>query len=173
MMSISNVHSSGVCRVLNQPRLKPSHALAQRSSKACRSGRRILKTWALFGKGDGKGGGNPFGNMANLMENVKKAQQLVQVEAAKVQEELSKAEFDGYSNDETIRVVMSGNQEPRSVDITEAAMEANSAEELSQLVTEAMKDAHAKSVQGMKERMSTLASSLGLGGQGNPMGLGQ
>ena len=62
------------------------------------------------------------------MENVKKAQQLVQVEAAKVQEELSKAEFDGYSNDETIRVVMSGNQEPRSVDITEAAMETNSAE---------------------------------------------
>lgn len=30
MMSISNIHSSGVCRVLNQPRLKPSHALAQR-----------------------------------------------------------------------------------------------------------------------------------------------
>ena len=75
-----------------------------------------------------QGGGNPFGNMGILMENVKKAQQLVQVEAAKVQEELSKAEFDGYSSDETIRVVMSGNQEPRSVDITEAAMEANSAE---------------------------------------------
>lgn len=67
------------------------------------------------------------------MDNVKKAQQLVQVEAAKVQEELSKAEFDGYSNDETIRVVMSGNQEPRSVDITEAAMEANSAEVFEQL----------------------------------------
>ena len=116
------------------------------------------------------------------MENVKKAQQLVQVEAAKVQEELSRAEFDGYSSDETVRVVMSGNQEPRSVDITEAAREANSAEvcsphlaifnhdrqalldtsainwtgssfssgaaqELSQLVTEAMKDAHSKSVQ--------------------------
>lgn len=62
------------------------------------------------------------------MENVKKAQQLVQVEAAKVQEELSKAEFDGYSADETVRVVMSGNQEPRGVDITEAAMEAHSAE---------------------------------------------
>lgn len=30
MMSITNIHSSGVCRVLNQPRLKPSHALAQR-----------------------------------------------------------------------------------------------------------------------------------------------
>lgn len=30
-----------------------------------------------------------------------------------------------------------------------------------------------RGMQGMKERMSTLASSLGLGGQGNPMGLGQ
>lgn len=62
------------------------------------------------------------------MENVKKAQQLVQVEAAKVQEELSRAEFDGYSSDETVRVVMSGSQEPRSVDITEAAMQSNTAE---------------------------------------------
>lgn len=37
-----------------------------------------------------EGGGNPFGNMGNLMENLKKAQQMVQVEAAKVQEELAK-----------------------------------------------------------------------------------
>ena len=36
-----------------------------------------------------QGGGNPFGNMGNLMENLKKAQQMVQVEAAKVQEELA------------------------------------------------------------------------------------
>ena len=66
--------------------------------------------------------------MANLMENVKKAQQLVQVEAAKVQEELAQAEFDGYSEDETVRVVMSGNQEPKSVDITSAAYDSNDAE---------------------------------------------
>ena len=61
----------------------------------------------------GGGGGNPFGklgDMANMMENVKKAQQLVQVEAAKVQEELANSNFEGYSNDETVRVVMSGNQ---------------------------------------------------------------
>ena len=38
------------------------------------------------------GGGmpNPFGNMGNLMDNLKKAQQLVQVEAAKVQDELAR-----------------------------------------------------------------------------------
>lgn len=32
-------------------------------------------------------------------------------------------EFDGYSADETVRVVMSGNQEPRSVEITQEAYE--------------------------------------------------
>ena len=36
-----------------------------------------------------QGGGNPFANMGNLMENMKKAQQLVQVEAVRVQEELA------------------------------------------------------------------------------------
>ena len=46
---------------------------------------------ALFGGGDGKEGGGlgGLGNMANIMENMKKAQSLVQTEAAKVQEELS------------------------------------------------------------------------------------
>jgi hypothetical protein len=35
------------------------------------------------------GGGNPF-DMKNLMESVKKAQQLVQVETQRVQQELAK-----------------------------------------------------------------------------------
>ncbi|KAK9845364.1 hypothetical protein WJX81_004495 [Elliptochloris bilobata] len=133
----------------------------------------------MFGNkgGDGQGGGgNPFaalGNMGNMMESVKKAQQLVQVEAAKAQEELAAAEFDGYSSDETVRVVMSGNQEPKSVDITEEAI-ASGAENLSMLVTEAMKDAHSKSVEGMKSKMKDMASKLGLGGGANPFGqLGQ
>ena len=42
-------------------------------------------------------------------------------------------------------VTMSGNQEPRSTDITEEAYQKGS-EEVSRLVTEAMKDAHSKSV---------------------------
>lgn len=95
------------------------------------------------------------------MENVKKAQELVQTQAAQVQEELSRATFDGYSSDETVRVVMSGNQEPKSVEITDEA-HSQGAEKLSELVTEAMRDAHSKSVVGMKTRMRDLASSLGL-----------
>ena len=36
------------------------------------------------------GGGNPFANMGNLMENMKKAQEMVKVEAERVQEELAR-----------------------------------------------------------------------------------
>ena len=60
---------------------------------------------------------------------------------------------------------MSGSQEPRGIDITEEAY-AQGAEKLATLVNEAMKDAHAKSVDGMKARMQEMASSLGLGGMG-------
>ncbi|PNY08022.1 nucleoid-associated protein Synpcc7942_0464-like protein [Trifolium pratense] len=63
-------------------------------------------------------------------------------------------------------VTLSGNQKPVRTQITEAAMELGS-EKVSLLVTEAYKDAHQKSVQAMKERMSDLAQSLGM-----PPGLG-
>ncbi|GMH10566.1 hypothetical protein Nepgr_012407 [Nepenthes gracilis] len=102
-----------------------------------------------------------LGNMQNLYETVKKAQMVVQVEAVRVQKELAAAEFDGYCEDELIKVTLSGNQQPVRTEITEAAMELG-AEKLSLLVTEAYKDAHQKSVQAMKERMSNLAQSLGV-----------
>jgi len=116
---------------------------------------------ALFGGGQG-GGGNPF-DMKNLMESVKKAQQMVQVETQRVQQELANTEFEGYDEDETVRVVMTGNQEPKSVDLTKEAIDAG-AEELSRRLTMAMKDAHAKSVAGMKEKMKDLAKTLGIPG---------
>lgn len=56
---------------------------------------------------------------------------------------------------------MSGAQEPCSVDITEEAA-SQGAERLSELVLEAAKDAHAKSVEGMKVRMKAMAATLGL-----------
>ena len=36
---------------------------------------------------------------------------------------LSRAEFDGYDSEELVRVVLSGNQEPKVTEITQAAME--------------------------------------------------
>ncbi|CAN1328521.1 Nucleoid-associated protein At2g24020, chloroplastic [Linum perenne] len=107
-----------------------------------------------------------LGNMANLYDNVKKAQMVVQVEAVRVQKELAAAEFDGYCEGELIKVTLSGNQQPVRTEITEAAMELGSevrtATAKLSLVTEAYKDAHQKSVLAMKERMSDLAQSLGM-----------
>eukprot|EP01024_Parvocaulis_polyphysoides_P066668 TRINITY_DN7859_c0_g1_i1.p2 TRINITY_DN7859_c0_g1~~TRINITY_DN7859_c0_g1_i1.p2 ORF type:complete len:144 (-),score=32.18 TRINITY_DN7859_c0_g1_i1:353-757(-) len=62
---------------------------------------------------------------------------------------------------ETVRVTVTGNQEPLSCDITEAAYN-EGIEVLNERLTEAMKEAHTKSVQGMKERMGEMAKKLGL-----------
>ncbi|CAN6819715.1 hypothetical protein Bca4012_007924 [Brassica carinata] len=128
---------------------------------------RSLRVNGLFGGGkkenseDGQSKAGILGNMQNLYETVKKAQMVVQVEAVRVQKELAVAEFDGYCEGELVKVTLSGNQQPIRTDITDAAMELGS-EKLSLLVTEAYKDAHAKSVLAMKERMSDLAQSLGM-----------
>ncbi|GBG65892.1 hypothetical protein CBR_g54183 [Chara braunii] len=122
-------------------------------------------------EGGGSKKGGMFGNMSGLMDTVRKAQQIVQVEAVKVQQELAAAEFDGYCEGELVKAVLTGNQEPCRVEITDEAMDLEP-EELSRLVTEAYKDAHQKSVQAMKDRMKDLALSLGmppgLTGGGNP-----
>ncbi|XP_042505181.1 nucleoid-associated protein At4g30620, chloroplastic-like [Macadamia integrifolia] len=134
-----------------------------------------FQVYSLFGgkkdnnekNDDGQSKAGILGNMQNLYETVKKAQMVVQVEAVRVQKELAVAEFDGYCEGELIKVTLSGNQQPIRTEITEAAMELGP-EKLSLLVTEAYKDAHQKSVQSMKERMSNLAQSLGM-----PQGLGE
>lgn len=136
---------------------------ANRSKRASLRSRAPIRTQALFGGGgDGQqGGGNPFGNMANLMENLKKTQALVQAETQKVQKELAETEFEGFSDDETVRVVFSGNQTPLSIDITQAAYDQGK-DALEGLLLEASKEAHSKSVEGMRERMKVLAQTLGL-----------
>ncbi|GAB2286665.1 Nucleoid-associated protein At2g24020, chloroplastic [Dionaea muscipula] len=130
---------------------------------------RCVRVYGLFGgkkdnnekSEDASSKAGILGNMQNLYETVKKAQMVVQVEAVRVQKELSAAEFDGYCEGELVRVTLSGNQQPVRTEITETAMELG-AEKLSLLVTEAYKDAHQKSVQAMKERMNNLAQSLGM-----------
>ena len=52
--------------------------------------RALLPGWSLT-RPPLQAGGNPFANMGGLMDNIKKAQAMVQVEAAKVQEELSRS----------------------------------------------------------------------------------
>eukprot|EP00899_Mesostigma_viride_P025823 jgi/Mesvir1/6425/Mv19512-RA.1 len=164
MSAALNVPTTGLRPALQVSSARP---LRCRAPMRTQQPRRVVVPMALFGGGgdasaeEEKKKMGMFGNMQGLFETVKKAQQVVQVEAIKVQKELAEAEFEGYSEDELVKVVLSGNQEIKSTDITEAAM-AKGAEELSKSVTEAYADAHKKSVMAMKDRMKDLASSLGL-----------
>lgn len=110
----------------------------------------------------GQGFGFGLGKMKELAEAFKKAQE-VQQGAKQLQEELERMEIEGLSADGRVKVVMSGNQEPLRVEITSEAM-TNGPEALSELVTEAMRDAYDKSTATMRERMEELTSGLNLPG---------
>ena len=110
----------------------------------------------------GKGFGLGLGKMKELAEAFKKAQQ-VQEGAKQLQDELEQMEIQGASDNGLVRVILSGNQEPRRVEIEQEAL-AGGAETLSQLVTAAMKDAYSKSTEMMRTRMEELTSGIGLPG---------
>ncbi len=112
--------------------------------------------------GKGKGFGLGLGKMKELADAFQKAQQ-VQEGAKKLQEELEQTEVEGQAGGGLVKVYMSGNQEPRRVEISPDAM-GDGAEMLSDLVAAAMKDAYDKSTAMMRERMESLTSGLNLPG---------
>ena len=114
----------------------------------------------MTGKGQGFGFG--LGKMKELAEAFKKAQQ-VQEGAKRLQEELEQMEISGESGGGLVKVILSGNQEPKRVEISPNAL-TEGAEVVSDLVTVAMKDAYNKSTATMRERMEELTSGLELPG---------
>ena len=110
----------------------------------------------------GKGFGLGLGKMKELAEAFQKAQQ-VQQGAKQLQEELEQMEIFGEDGDGLVKVILSGNQEPRGVEITPEALE-KGAEALSEIVAIAMKDAYQKSTETMRIRMEELTSGLNLPG---------
>jgi len=115
----------------------------------------------MTGKGQGFGGFG-LGKMKELAEAFKKAQQ-VQEGAKRLQEELEQMEITGESGGGLIKVVVSGNQEPKRVEISKDAMTEGS-DVLADLLTAAMKDAYNKSTATMRQRMEDLTSGLELPG---------
>ncbi len=114
----------------------------------------------MTGKGQGFGFG--LGKMKELAEAFKKAQQ-VQEGAKRLQDELEQMEILGESGGGLVKVIVSGNQEPKRVEISSQALE-EGADVLSDLVTAAMKDAYIKSTTTMRERMEELTSGLEIPG---------
>lgn len=105
---------------------------------------------------------NPFGKMKDLANAFQQAQK-VQQGAQDLQLELEQLEIEGTSSNELVKVIMSGNQEPRRVEITPDAM-TQGAEAVSAMVTEAMQEAYTKSTENMRERMEELTNGLNLPG---------
>ncbi len=110
----------------------------------------------------GQGFGFGLGKMKELTEAFKKAQQ-VQEGAKRLQEELEQMEIEGTAGGGLVKVIMSGNQEPRDVVISDEAL-GEGAEGLSDLVKAAMLDAYNKSTATMREQMEELTGGLSLPG---------
>jgi DNA-binding YbaB/EbfC family protein len=110
----------------------------------------------------GQGFGFGLGKMKELTEAFKKAQQ-VQEGAKQLQEDLEKMEIEGQAGGGLVKVVLSGNQEPRRVEIS-ADVLGEGAEVVSDLVTAAMRDAYNKSTATMREKMEELTGGLNLPG---------
>ena len=99
-------------------------------------------------------------NFGQLTEAFKKAKQ-IQQDAQKLQDELENMEIEGKSDDEMIKVWISGNQLPLKVEVQENILKANK-EQIEQNILQAIQKAHELSTTTMKERMNDLTGGLNL-----------
>ena len=111
----------------------------------------------LFGGGGKEGEG---GGQMNMMETIKKAQQ-VGVKVKELQEELTNTEVEATSASGGVTVTISGAQVPISVTVTDELL-AQGTDAVSDAVSVAVKEAHTNSVEYAKGRMAELYKDIGL-----------
>ena len=99
-------------------------------------------------------------NFGQLTEAFKKAKQ-IQQDAQKLQAELENMEIEGKSDDEMVKVWISGNQVPLKVEVQENILNSDKAK-IEQNILQAIKKAHELSTTTMKERMNDLTGGLNL-----------
>ena len=99
-------------------------------------------------------------NFGQLTEAFKKAKQ-IQQDAQKLQEELESMEIEGKSDDEMVKVWISGNQVPLKVVVQENILNSDK-EKIEQNILQAIQNAHELSTTTMKERMNDLTGGLNL-----------
>ena len=97
------------------------------------------------------------GPMGNLMKQAQKMQEDLQ----KAQEELANAEVTGESGGGLVRITMNGRHEVRRVEIDDSLV-GDDKEMLEDLVVAAFNDALRKVEATVQEKMSGMASGLGL-----------
>ena len=99
-------------------------------------------------------------NFGQLAEAFKKAKQ-IQQDAQKLQDELESMEIEGKSDDEMVKVCISGNQLPKKVEVKDNIFETDK-EKIEQNILQAFQKAHEISTTTMKERMNDLTGGLNL-----------
>ena len=99
-------------------------------------------------------------NFGQLSEAFKKAKQ-IQQDAQKLQDELEKMEIEGKSDDDMVKVWISGNQLPLKVEVQENILNTNK-EKIEENILQAIQRAHELSTSTMKERMNDLTGGLNL-----------
>jgi len=113
----------------------------------------------------------PTENNVNIGQIAKMAQQM-QAQMAQVQAELRDATVEATAGGGAVRVVVSGAQELRAIEIDPAAVDPDEVEMLQDLVITAVNDGLARSKQLAEERMATVAGAIGvpgLPGMGGPL----
>jgi DNA-binding YbaB/EbfC family protein len=99
----------------------------------------------------------------NIGQIAKMAQQM-QTQMAQVQEELKEATIEATAGGGAVRVVITGAQEIRSVQIDPSAVDAEEVDLLQDLVMAAVNEAIGRSKQLAEERLSAVAGGMGLPG---------
>ena len=90
--------------------------------------------------------------------------QQMQAQIAKVQSELRDATLEATAGGGAVRVVITGAQELRLIEIDPAAVDPAEVEMLQDLVLAAVNDAIARSKELERERMASVAGGIGLPG---------
>lgn len=112
----------------------------------------------------GESSGSSMGGVSGMvdsMENLKRAQRAGKMTSRLVRE-LSSTNVEGTAADGKVRVTMDCQQRPISVNIDEAYVGDVDVADLCSSVTNAMTDAHAKSLDRMDEKMKSFYAELGL-----------
>ena len=98
------------------------------------------------------------------MAQMARMAQQMQVQIAKVQAELREATLEATAGGGAVRVVITGAQELRLIEIDPGAVDPAEVEMLQDLVLAAVNDAIARSKDLERERMASVAGGLGLPG---------
>ncbi|MDQ4036499.1 MAG: YbaB/EbfC family nucleoid-associated protein [Chloroflexota bacterium] len=106
----------------------------------------------------------------NIGQIAKMAQQM-QAQMAQAQQELAETTLEATAGGGAVRVVITGAQEVRSVEIDASAVDPDEVEMLQDLVMTAVNEAIGRSKELERERMGSIAGGMGLPGMPGLPGL--